>query len=61
MGLVAGIYPAVWGLGQIAAGHWSDRVGRKPLIVAGMLVQAGALALFTLLTIRSDNGGEGLV
>jgi MFS family permease len=45
IGLVAGIYPAVWGLGQIATGHWSDRVGRKPLIVAGMLLQAAALAL----------------
>jgi MFS family permease len=45
IGLVAGIYPAVWGLGQIYSGHLSDRVGRKPLIVAGMLVQAGALAL----------------
>ena len=28
---------------QIATGHWSDRVGRKPLIVAGMLLQAAAL------------------
>ena len=45
IGLVAGIYPAVWGLGQIWTGHRSDRVGRKPLIVAGMLVQAAALAL----------------
>jgi MFS family permease len=45
VGLVAGIYPGVWGLGQIWTGHWSDRVGRKPLIVAGMLVQAAALAL----------------
>jgi MFS family permease len=45
VGLVAGLYPAVWGLGQIWTGHWSDRVGRKPLIVAGMLVQAFALAL----------------
>ena len=45
VGLVAGIYPAVWGLAQIWTGHWSDRAGRKPLIVAGMLVQAGALAL----------------
>jgi MFS family permease len=43
--LVAGIYPAVWGLGQIGTGAWSDHVGRKPLIVAGMLVQAGALVL----------------
>jgi MFS family permease len=45
IGLVAGLYPAVWGGAQIGAGHWSDRVGRKPLIVAGMLVQAAALGL----------------
>jgi MFS family permease len=45
VGLVAGLYPAVWGIGQIWTGHWSDRVGRKPLIVAGMLVQASALGL----------------
>jgi MFS family permease len=45
IGVVAGVYPAVWGGGQIAAGWFSDRVGRKPLIVLGMLVQAGALAL----------------
>ena len=45
IGLVAGIYPAVWGLGQIWAGHTSDSVGRKPLIVAGMLIQALALVL----------------
>ena len=45
IGLVAGLYPAVWGAAQIWTGHRSDRVGRKPLIVAGMLVQAAALAL----------------
>jgi MFS family permease len=45
IGLVAGIYPAVWGIGQIWTGHWSDRVGRTPLIVGGMLVQAAALTL----------------
>jgi MFS family permease len=45
IGLVAGIYPAVWGCGQIWTGAWSDRVGRKPLIVAGMLLQAGGLGL----------------
>jgi MFS family permease len=48
VGVVAGIYPAVWGAGQIWTGHWSDSVGRKPLIVAGMLVQAGALLLLAL-------------
>jgi MFS family permease len=45
IGLVAGLYPAVWGIGQIWTGHWSDRVGRKPLIVAGMLLQAAALGV----------------
>jgi MFS family permease len=45
VGLVAGLYPAVWGAGQIVAGQWSDLVGRKPLIVAGMLIQAAALGV----------------
>jgi MFS family permease len=45
IGVVAGLYPGVWGLAQIWTGHWSDRAGRKPLIVAGMLLQAMALGL----------------
>ena len=45
IGLVAGLYPAVWGVGQIWTGHWSDRLGRRPLIVGGMLVQSAALGL----------------
>jgi MFS family permease len=48
VGAIAGLYPAVWGAGQILTGHWSDRVGRKPLIVAGMLLQAAALGLLAL-------------
>jgi MFS family permease len=46
--ILAAIYPAVWGLLQVATGAASDRIGRKPLIVAGMLVQAGAIALFAI-------------
>jgi MFS family permease len=45
IGILAALYPAVWGLGQLVTGAWSDRVGRKPLIVGGMLLQGGALAL----------------
>ena len=45
IGAVAAVYPAVWGGGQLATGWLSDRTGRKPLIVLGMLVQGGALAL----------------
>jgi MFS family permease len=55
IGLVAGIYPGVWGVGQIWAGHWSDSVGRKPVIVLGMLIQAGALSLLAV-----SNGRIGL-
>ena len=45
IGVLAALYPAVWGLGQLATGWWSDRVGRKRLIVAGMWLQALALAM----------------
>jgi MFS family permease len=45
IGVVAAVYPAVWGAGQLATGWLSDLTGRKPLIVLGMIVQAGALAL----------------
>jgi MFS family permease len=48
IGLVAAVYPGVWSLAQIATGHWSDSAGRKPLIFAGMLVQAGALCLLAI-------------
>jgi len=48
IGLVAALYPAVWSVAQIGTGHWSDRIGRKPLIVAGMFVQAGALGLLAI-------------
>jgi MFS family permease len=45
IGVLAALYPAVWGVGQLMTGAWSDRVGRKPLIVTGMLTQAAALAM----------------
>lgn len=44
VGVLAAIYPAVWGLGQLYTGGLSDRVGRKPLIAGGMLVQAVAIS-----------------
>jgi MFS family permease len=43
--IVAAVYPVVWGVGQLLTGWLSDYAGRKPLISAGMLVQAGALGL----------------
>ncbi len=45
IGILAAIYPAVWGLGQLGTGALSDRWGRKWLIVSGMWVQAVGLAI----------------
>jgi MFS family permease len=45
IGVLAAAYPAVWGAGQLLTGPLSDRLGRKGLIVAGMWLQAAALAL----------------
>jgi MFS family permease len=45
IGILTAIYPGVWCIGQLFTGAWSDSVGRKPLIVAGMLLQAAALGL----------------
>ena len=45
IGVVAALYPAVWGLGQLGTGWLSDHVGRKPLIALGMLLQGVALGL----------------
>ena len=44
VGLLAGAYPATWGIAQIGTGALSDRIGRKRLIVAGMFMQAIAIA-----------------
>ncbi len=51
IGILAFIYPALWGILQLWTGGLSDRLGRKPLIVSGMLLQA--LALFVVA------GGDG--
>jgi MFS family permease len=44
IGVLAAIYPATWGVGQLATGALSDRTGRKWLIVWGMWVQAAGIA-----------------
>ncbi|MFJ3726445.1 MFS transporter [Streptomyces sp. NPDC090045] len=45
IGILASLYPAVWGTGQMLTGWWSDHIGRKHLITTGMLLQAAAIAL----------------
>lgn len=46
--MLAAIYPAVQGLGQLGTGALSDHLGRKWLIASGMVVQAGGIFLIML-------------
>jgi MFS family permease len=46
IGTVAAIYPAVWGVAQLATGAWSDRIGRRVPVALGMWIQAAALLFF---------------
>jgi MFS family permease len=48
IGVLVAIYPATWGLTQLATGALSDRVGRKWLIVSGMWTQAVGIVGVTI-------------
>lgn len=48
IGTLAALYPATWGVAQLFTGAWSDRIGRKWLIAAGMWLQAGAIGVVVL-------------
>ncbi len=50
IGVLAALYPGVWCVAQLFTGAWSDRIGRKPMIVAGMVLQAAALTLIATAT-----------
>ncbi len=54
IGWLAALYPATWGIAQLATGPLSDRVGRRWPIAIGMWAQAAALAA---LAVASHFGG----
>jgi MFS family permease len=43
IGILTAVYPATWGVTQLATGGLSDWLGRKWLIASGMMLQASAL------------------
>jgi MFS family permease len=45
IGIIKAVYPLTWSLGQLGTGALADRVGRRPLIMWGMIVQALALGI----------------
>lgn len=46
IGIVVALYPLVWATSQLVFGPLSDRIGRRGLIVGGLLVQAAGVSLF---------------
>lgn len=48
IGIIAAVYPGVWGISQLLTGALSDRWGRKWMIALGMMVQALGIALFVV-------------
>jgi MFS family permease len=46
IGIVAAVYPAVWGFGMIITGQMADKICKKDMLFWGMMLQAVALVLF---------------
>jgi MFS family permease len=52
IGLIKGLYPMLWGGGQLITGRLADTIGRRPLIVTGLIVQAAAFPAALVLLAR---------
>ena len=48
IGIVAGVYPVVWGVMQLFTGKMGDIYCKKQIITIGMLTQAAAIVLLVL-------------
>ncbi len=46
IGVIAAIYPGVWGLGQLFTGKMADKFCKKDMLFTGMFLQALALVSF---------------
>ncbi|SDM68230.1 Predicted arabinose efflux permease, MFS family [Daejeonella rubra] len=48
IGIIAAIYPAVWGISQLFTGKMGDHYCKKQIITAGMLLQALAILIVAI-------------
>lgn len=53
IGIVTGVYPAVWGIGQIFTGKMADHFCKKNMLFWGMLIQGISLLFFIFATTLS--------
>lgn len=51
VGMIAGIYPAIWGLGQLITGKMADVFSKKRMLFWGMAIQG--IALFVMIYANS--------
>lgn len=49
IGVVAAVYPAMWGIGQLFSGKLADKFCNKDVLKYGMLLQAISILLFPLM------------
>ena len=50
IGIIAAIYPTVWGIGQLFTGKMSDHYSKKKMLFWGMLLQGIAIILIPFFT-----------
>ena len=48
IGLIAAVYPAVWGIGQLFTGSMADKYSNKKILFWGMLLQGLAILLLNI-------------
>lgn len=60
-GIIAGIYPVVWGVTQLFTGRLGDSHCKKQIITMGMLLQAGGLLLLAFATSFVVSAGSMLL
>lgn len=54
IGLIAAVYPAVWGFGQLFTGKLADHMNRRSLLIIGMVLQG--LAILGLPFVHTQGG-----
>jgi len=53
IGIIAGVYPTVWGLSQLFTGKFADMYSNKKILFLGMLVQGIAIILIAYVSTKS--------